>query len=164
MDNKVYLDEKGYNEFLREIDDLKEEISNIRAKSFSLKEVHIDSDSLQTALDELKMQEIKLKERLIAKQKGLKRIVVVDRVLGSEEVVDINDTVNVLLNGDEMSFTLVTSNPDFDLDVPRISVDSPLGKTVYLKEIGYKGSYSVGNRVTNVEILSKVKNQTLELK
>ncbi|UKI58588.1 MAG: hypothetical protein L6V81_04205 [Clostridium sp.] len=41
----------------------------------------------------------------------------------------------------------------------KITVDSPLGKAVYLKEVGYVGSYTVGNRTNKVEIVSKEKKK-----
>ena len=63
-----------------------------------------------------------------------------------------------------MTFKLVASNPDFNADIPMITIDSPLGKEVYLKEIGYVGNYSVGKNNIRVEIVSKEKESTLELK
>lgn len=162
MKNKIYLDSEGYNEYLREIDSLVEQINIVRGKSFSLKETHSDADSLNEALDELKRQETKLRDRLIQKRNDLKRIEIVETV--SSDIINVNDVVNVLLDEDEMTFKLVASNPDFNADIPMITIDSPLGKEVYLKEIGYVGNYTVGKNNIRVEIVSKEKESTLELK
>ena len=164
MKDKIYLDEKGYYDYLAGIEALKEQLATMKAARFGLKSIYTDPDSLNEALEQHKRQEVKLKEKLIARREDLSRIVIVERDLGSSEVIDINDTVNVLLDGDEMTFTLVTGTPDFDAEIPKITVDSPLGKAVYLKEVGYVGSYTVGNRTNNVEIVSKEKKVKLELK
>ena len=164
MKDKIYLDEKGYYDYLDEIETLKEQLVNMKAARFGLKSIYTDPDSLSEALEEHKRQEIRLSEKIAARKSDLKRIVIVARDLGSSEVIDINDTVNVLLDGDEMTFTLVTGTPDFDAEIPKITVNSPLGKAVYLKEVGYIGSYTVGNRTNNVEIVSKEKEVKLELK
>ena len=164
MKDKIYLDEKGYQDYLAEIETLKEQLVTMKAARFGLKSIYTDPDSLSEALEEHKIEEIRLSEKIAARKSDLKRIVIVARDLGSSEVIDINDTVNVLLDGDEMTFTLVTGSPDFDAEIPKITVDSPLGKEVYLKEVGYVGSYTVGNRTNNVEIVSKEKEVKLELK
>ena len=127
MKDKIYLDEKGYYDYLAGIETLKEQLATMKAARFGLKSIYTDPDSLNEALEQHKRQEVKLKEKLIARREDLSRIVIVERDLGSSEVIDINDTVNVLLDGDEMTFTLVTGTPDFDAEIPKITVDSPLG-------------------------------------
>lgn len=164
MKDKIYLDEKGYYDYLAGIEALKEQLANMKAARFALKSLYTDAESLNEALEQHKREEIRIGEKLIARRSDLKRIVIVERDLGSSDIVDVNDTVNVLLDGDEMTFTLVTGTPDFDAEIPKITVDSPLGKAVYLKEIGYVGSYTVGNRTNKVEIVSKEKEVKLELK
>lgn len=164
MKDKIYLDEKGYYDYLAGIEALEEQLANMKVARFGLKSIYNDPDSLNEALEQHKRKEVRISEKIIARKSDLKRIVIVARDLGSSDVIDINDTINVLLDGDEMTFTLVTGTPDFDAEIPKITVDSPLGKAVYLKEIGYVGSYTVGNRTNKVEIISKEKEVKLELK
>ena len=145
------------------IETLKEQLVNMKAARFGLKSIYTDPDSLSEALEEHKREEIRLSEKIAARKSDLKRIVIVARDLGSSEVIDINDTVNVLLDGDEMTFTLVTGTPDFDAEIPKITVNSPLGKAVYQRKIGEELSYIVDNEKVNIQIISKTKPKTLKL-
>ena len=83
MKDKIYLDEKGYYDYLAEIETLKEQLVNMKAARFGLKSIYTDPDSLSEALEEHKREEIRLSEKIAARKSDLKRIVIVARDLGS---------------------------------------------------------------------------------
>jgi len=60
MKDKIYLDEKGYYDYLAEIETLKEQLVNMKAARFGLKSIYTDPDSLSEALEEHKREEIRL--------------------------------------------------------------------------------------------------------
>ena len=44
MKDKIYLDEKGYQDYLAEIETLKEQLVNMKAARFGLKSIYTDPD------------------------------------------------------------------------------------------------------------------------
>ena len=56
MKDKIYLDEKGYQDYLAEIETLKEQLVNMKAARFGLKSIYTDPDSLSEALEEHKIE------------------------------------------------------------------------------------------------------------
>ena len=56
MKDKIYLDEKGYYDYLAEIETLKEQLVTMKAARFGLKSIYTDPDSLIEALEEHKRE------------------------------------------------------------------------------------------------------------
>ena len=79
MKDKIYLDEKGYYDYLAEIETLEEQLVTMKAARFGLKSIYTDPDSLSEALEEHKIEEIRLSEKIAARKSNLKRIVIVAR-------------------------------------------------------------------------------------
>ena len=58
-------------------------------------------------------------------------------------------------NVEEMFLKLVGGEANFRGDVPEISINSPLGKSIYQKKVGDRTSYQVNGRIFNVLIKGK---------
>ena len=82
-------------------------------------------------------------------------------VLTDQELVDAGDivTVSITRNGvlfkPEYKFQLVGVNPELNEELPKVSVVSPLGKTVYAQKVNHVGSYTVHENTFEVKILDK---------
>ena len=55
------------------------------------------------------------------------------------ELIDVGDTVIIEMifvpnDWEEQTFTLIGGNPDFELDIPQISINSPLDEAIYHKK------------------------------
>lgn len=160
---KIYLDQQGYEQYLKEIQNIRDKINNNSLiKSEAYTSAIGDGWHDNFAFEEAKREEYKLQSNLRDKIAGLSQIEILDEVL-SEEAVDINDFVTIIMkftkeSSEEILFKLVASDvPMFGDEVNEISINSPLGAAVYQKKVGDHGSYSVNGNLINVTILSKSK-------
>ena len=165
-DDKIYLDKEGYEQYLQEIDEIREKLNNNgKVKSEAYTGAVGDGWHDNFDFEEAKREEFKILSDLRKKIEGLSRIVIIENNKATD-LIDINDYVTISISFDgedeeEMFFKLVaSSSPDFNGEVSEISVNAPLGASVYQKKIGDKGSYQVGEDVANFVILDKRK--TLE--
>ena len=84
---------------------------------------------------------------------------------GNEEIVDINDRVNLTLifsdnETEEIELQLI-ANGKIDLKAcDTVSINSPLGKSIYKKTVGTTSSFKVNGEEVLVTINSKIKNKT----
>jgi len=85
-----------------------------------------------------------------------------ENVVNIGDIVEIIDvTANAQREGiGEYKFKLVAGNGNFDTEIPEISINSPVGKAVYNKNVGDTVSYKVENFKFDVQILS---SRNLEL-
>lgn len=169
---KIYLDQKGYQQYLQEIEALKEKLNeNNRQKSSAYTSAVGDGWHDNFEFEEAKREEFKIMGLLRDKIEGLNRIVIIEKDEKSQNddnLVDIDDYVSVLLlmpnnEIEHMIFRLVASLST-SRDVKEISLNSPMGKAVYGKKVGEIGKYQVNENVFSVQILAKSKelNEDLE--
>ncbi len=166
-DNKIYLDKAGYEQYLQEIEEIREKLNdNGKTKSEAYTGAVGDGWHDNFDFEEAKREELKILSALRKKLEGLSRIVIIENSKASD-LVDIDDYVTISISFDdedeeEMFFKLVaSSSPNFNGEVREISVNAPLGASVYQKKVGDKGSYKVEEDVANFIILDKRK--TLEV-
>lgn len=153
---KLYLDQKGYQDYLDEIEKWKEQLnhnSTKRAKSYqdAVGDGWHDNFDFEVSIRE----EYKILGMLDKLQKELEKIVII-KPITNEEQIGINQYVTVRLlfmdEAEELGFKLVASfNPKED----EISINSPMGRAIYEKKVGDKVSYQVLDKVYFVTILSK---------
>ena len=163
-DNKIYLSKSGYEQYLKELQELKDCFtSNGRSKSDAYSSAVGDGWHDNFAFEEAKREELRIQNLINQKVDQLKNIVIVED-LQDASLIEIDDYVDVELTyeGDEpeeMIFKLVGSNtPDIRTEIPQISLNSPMGKSVYGKRSGDVTSYQVNNFIVNVRINNKAKS------
>ena len=143
--NIIYLDEEGYNAYLQDIENTRKELGKISKMRL---ENHLHD------ADDAKREEYKIIGELTEKLQKLQKIQVI-KTNDIKDLICINDfvTVDMMFSEDDVEecmFKLVASNtPDTNASIPEITINSPLGKAVYLQEVGYLGNYSVeGNEIS----------------
>ena len=102
-----------------------------------------------------------LQKRLeqLLKQKG--KIELIDSSICDQNLVNIGDVVKLefmYADGDtELEEVRLTGNWKVSLDelAQEVSLNSPLGRAIYLQKIGSIVSYSVNDREIRIEILDK---------
>lgn len=168
---KIYLDQKGYQQYLQEIEDLKERLNeNNRQKSSAYTNAVGDGWHDNFEFEEAKREEFKIMGLLRDKVEGLSRIVIIDKNEKSQnenDLVDIDDYVSVLLlmpddETEHMVFRLVASLST-NRGIKEVSLNSPMGKAVYGKKVGETGKYQVNGNAFLVQILAKSKDLTEDL-
>ncbi len=81
---------------------------------------------------------------------------IVDDNLSNSNIVAYGTKVTIQLskNGKDMpKNTILFSDADESSEFMKVSANSPLGNTIYQKEEGYIGTYTVGTNVFTVKIL-----------
>jgi len=162
-EEKIYLDQAGYEQYLKEIEKIREQIrNNGKQKSNAYEGAVGDGWHDNFEFEEAKREELKLMGLLESKLEGLNRIVIVETT-DENNLIDINDYVTVETSSkgtspSEMFFKLIASSmPNFGAEVFEISINSPLGKAVYQRKVGDNVSYTVNGNVFNVTIINKSK-------
>lgn len=155
-EEKIFLDKKGYENYLNEIEELRKLI-NTNGKNKSSAYVGAVGDGWHDNFDfeEAKREELKLQRQLRDKVSGLSRIVIIEKS-ANEELIDINDIVKIKMifsedDEEEMEVKLVG---DTARNSGEISLNSPLGKALYHKSADSIVSYEVNGSIINIEILS----------
>ncbi len=152
--SKIYLDRKGYLNYLKSLEDIKKEIDE-NAKLMSL---YVSDDAYgdgwhdNFAYEETMKREAELFQKYNKKKGMLKDIVIIDKE--SNGTVSLNMKVELLfIDDDIVEEYILTGDINSNLDDNSITLNSPLGSAIYGKKVGDKVSYKVGDNIYNVEIL-----------
>ncbi len=144
---KIYMDKKGYEEYLDRLEDLKVQLSKVRKeKGRSIVEAVGDGWHDNFAFEDSKRQEMLLIQTIIDKTVELENIIIIEKT-GTNQSIDIGTAFLLQLSSeeyiDEAQYKLVGNIPDLERN--EISLNSPLGKAVYLQKEGDKIGYKVGD-------------------
>ena len=163
-DNKIYLSKSGYEQYLKELQELRDYLtSNGKSKSDAYSGAVGDGWHDNFAFEEAKREELRIQNLINQKVNQLKNIVIVEDSQDAS-LIEIDDYIDVEMTYEDeeperMIFKLVGSNtPDIKKEIPQISLNSPLGKSVYGKRKGDITSYQVNNLIVNVHINNKAKS------
>ncbi len=158
---KIYLDQEGYNSLLEELEMLKQELDkNYLEKGEAYSGSVGDGWHDNFAFEEANRQERMLLYRIKECTERLKNAVIVNKT-NNDKMVDIGDVINVDIifaedDIDNCWIELVGSiNSESRNGIQKVSINSPLGKVIYHKQVGDKVSYIVNQREVPVLILSK---------
>ena len=154
---KILLDEKGYQEYLDQIESIREKI-NENAKDmakFASDDAYGDGWHDNFAYEEATRKESALYQELNDKLKGLNEIEIIKEDKNSNKV-SIGTTVKIKFdNDDEIEEYHITGNTTSDISNDNLSItlNSPLGSALYNKKVNDKFSYVVNdNKFTGVII------------
>ena len=160
IEEPIYLDQDGYNEFLKEIEKIKEDL---RKNDMGRKEAFDAGagdgwDSPE--FEEIERNNTRLVGELQRRYSELQRIVIMEKHKDSD-TIDIGDIIlaNMIFSPDdteEITFKLVATSGSFGGKMQEVSINSPLGAAVYKKQIGDTCSYSVNNRNFSVYLKQKL--------
>ena len=150
--DKIILDEKGYEEYIKEIEEIREKIKKNSSdiSEYQSDDAYGDGWHDNFAYEQAISKERSLMYELDTKMKGLKNIEIV-KSKDNTDCVDINTIVLVEFNEDDKEEYLITgsSSSNIDSKIPQITLNSPLGKALYKKKINDTFTYSVdGNEIS----------------
>ena len=145
----ILLDEEGYQKFLDEIEALKAKLKEIDMKrGQACSDAVGDSWHDNFAHDEAMREERFTMNDLRIKQEQLKRVKIVKKTADSsdKDLIEIGDIIKLVA-----SFGVST-----DSVVREVTLDSPLGSSIYHKHVGDQASYSVNGKSFTINIKAKV--------
>lgn len=148
--SKIYLDKNGYEEYLKEIDNLKEQIkeNNTNITEYQSSDAYGDGWHDNFAYEQARKYEDTLFHQLNKKIYNLSNIVIVDDKLDDNQV-GLNCIVSILFDGEddiEKYFLTGSYNSNMDCDIPIITLNSPLGEAIYKKIKGESFLYNVNEK------------------
>lgn len=164
---KIYLDQKGYNMLLAELENLKQELAdNYLEKGEAYSGSVGDGWHDNFAFEEANRQERMILGKIRDCQERLSKAVIIEKT-GDNELIDLGDIINInmIFDVDDIETCLIQlvsiSDNKFDDGIQKVSVNSPLGQAIYHKHVGDKTTYEVNKRNINIEILSKENEENL---
>ena len=155
---KILLDEKGYQEYLEQIETIKNKIKE-NAKdiaTFASDDAYGDGWHDNFAYEEATKKEIALYQELDKKLKDLKEIEIINKNT-SNNVVSIGAIVKVKFdNEEEIEEYHITGNATSDIsdDISSITLNSPLGRVLFNKKENDIFTYSVKDNIFSGKIIS----------
>lgn len=154
MNDCIYLDDEGLKEYKKSIDNLIKNVDRINEEINNLKK-----DKKFDEIYELYSLREKLLTRIEDKKNTLALVKLIEKE-NSENVLDLGDTATIELDfGDDDKETclikLVSVESYTENDLECVSINSPLGRALYRKNIGEKTYYMVNNNKVNVTLLKK---------
>ena len=160
---EILVDKNGYEQFFRKLEELKEDLTRNAAKG---------SKAYNNAVgdgwhDNFDFEETMRKEREIAFRinsmlKEQQQLKIVERKnFVNENFIDIEDTLKILIcysNDDTEEYNLKLTGkylPESKNDIQEISLNSPLGKSLYGKNIHKKIFFDINDKKVEIIILEK---------
>ena len=156
---KILVDEEGYEQFYKELEKIKNELSiNATAGASAISDAIGDGWHDNFAFESAMADERKISAKLKKMYDEQRRIKIV-KYSNKEDKVNVNDIVKVKINNAGYEEFKLTGKyiPDMDAEVPEISLNSPMGKALYLSAVPSKTFYIVDDKKIMIEIISKIK-------
>ena len=144
--SKVYMDEKGRQDYLESIRKLEKELKEIiEEKAYAYQN---DSNAWHDnfAYEDATRKEIELTTTINDMKKYLDDIEIIEEQ-NIEGIVDINDIVVFETEDEEMIVKVIGGPTNLDREILEVSINSPLGSALYGKKSGDKISYKVEEKV-----------------
>ena len=158
----IYLDQEGYTKLLTSIEELKTKLNETNKGRKAAFDAGAGDGWDSPEFEEIERNEAMIMGELQRRYDELSRVVIIEKKENSE-TVEIGDTIKLhtIFSEDkfeEKLFKIVGGMPNFNLDVEiqEISINSPIGKAIYQKQIGETCKYSVNNRQFTVLIKEKI--------
>lgn len=149
------ISEEGYKSMERELENLQKKLMDIRIYKNTIAVEngnvwHDNSDFEQSEIEERRL----LREIADIKDK-MSNSVIFKSNSSNLNLVDYGAKVEIFLKDDEEeeTMTILFSDSDEVSEYSKISANSPLGKTIFQKEVGFVGSYIVDDIECTVKVL-----------
>ena len=165
MNKKIIkMDKEGFEKYKNQIVKLEEELANVRMYKGKTAIFQGDNWHDNPELYQTEAQERSLIQQIRDMKDNIRNIEIVEKNENSD-TIDVGDIVLIETIFDEddieeMTLKLVGGYGDLNCEIPEISINSPLGKSIYGKKVLEQTSYQVNGNIFNVLIKEKVLGET----
>ena len=164
----IRVDAKGYQQLQQELYELQREHRNICVEKSEVKEGCASENYHDNGPyeDAVRRETINLNSQSDIMSASIQII----EKLDDPELIDTDDIVTIMMirNGKmyrpNFTFQLVGGIPDTMADLPKISVNSPLGQAVYAKKVNHECEYVVNDNKFIIQIIDKKREEITEEK
>lgn len=161
MEPKKYMmDQEHYNKILLEIEELKRKRNDINSGRKEAWDASAGDGWDSPEFEEIERQEAMVVGEIASRLATLENAIIVEKQ-DDENIVDIGDIVRLSIDfgrGDEEeNIYKLTGGESGDIDgLIHISINSPMGASIYQKNVGATTGYQVNDRKFKVQILEKL--------
>ena len=160
---EIFVSEEGYQQFMDILESYKQESDDNALKGNEA----YSNDPGNTWHDNFDFEVMMQKSRVIAKKIDnmmleKKNLVIVQKEELKEDVVNIGDTLKLEIIYDESDRDVSTVKltgkyiPDVNSNIEEITLNSPIGKTIYKRKVGEVIDFTINENNAKVKILEKV--------
>jgi len=160
--DKILVDESGYNQYLEEINKLKRLIdSNASSGSEAYGNAVGDGWHDNFAFEESMRKDKMLSTKLNSLMNNKVNIEIVDKINRAADVINIGDKLRICVTYADEDVeeydVLLTGNyfPDSLSDVTEITLNSPIGKAIYLKKVQDDIRVMINNNEVVIKVVKK---------
>lgn len=153
--DKIYLDQDGYENYLKEIDRIREKIrkNSSDISEFASDDAYGDGWHDNFAYEQAIQKENALMYELNEKLKGLSKIKIIKKKTNTSRV-ELGSIIEIEIDGEKEIYKLTGDTvSNFDSDIPSITLNSLLGKSIYKKKNGDSFSYEIDSNVITGKII-----------
>lgn len=159
---EILVDENGYQQFLEKLNELKIMLSNNAANGSEAYRAAVgDGWHDNFAFEESIRHEREVASNIESMLKDFNLLKVIKRNNHSNDIIDVGDILKIQVEYDkddiEQYVVKLTGKylPDSNAEIQEISLNSPIGKAIYLKKTTDKLFYNINNNVVKIKILEK---------
>lgn len=159
---EILVDRNGYEQFVNILNELKSALENIASGAAEVcRDAVGDGWHDNFAYDELMRDERKVNAKLKKMLMDGRCIKVIDDVESSADTINIGDTlkIEVIYAEDDIEIFEVKLTgmylPDLESSIQEISLNSQMGKALYLKNIHDKIFYKIHDEEVEIKVLEK---------
>lgn len=160
--NDILVDKNGYEQFLEELEKLKSDLlNNAVSGSEAYRDAIGDGWHDNFAFEESMRIERNVTSKIEKMLNEKQRLKIVEMGNYDKQIIDINDILKVQIKYDENDiedYTLKLTGkylPSSKNEFQEISLNSPIGKALYLKNINDKLFYTINDKVIEINVLQK---------
>lgn len=162
--DKILVDEEGYKQFFEELEKLQTKFSdNAIEGSTAYKDAVGDGWHDNFAYEDAVRQSRIISSRVEKMLRDKKRLKIIKKIKIDDSIVNIGDLVKLkfIYSSDDIEEKMIKLTgkylPNQDMSIQEISLNSPVGKTIYMKKKGEVLSYIINDKLLKLEIVDIIK-------
>ena len=159
---EILVDRNGYEQFMNILDELRSTLENIAAVGADVcRDAVGDGWHDNFAYEELMRDEIKISAKVQKMLVDKSHLKVVNEIKQNNDVINIGDIlkIEVIYDEDDIEVFKVKLTgkylPDLESSIQEISLNSQMGKALYLKNIHNKITYKIHGEEVEIKVLEK---------
>ena len=159
----VLVDMDGFNQYYEELNRLKDislSIASIGSESYA--DAVGDGWHDNFAFEDTMRESRKIASRINKMLEDEKYLKMVDKISHSDDIIDVGDIlkIKVIYDIDDIEEYTVKLTGKYMIDnnakIKEISLNSPIGRSIYLKNINDDISYYVNDKKISIKIINKI--------
>lgn len=159
----VLVDTDGFNQYYEELNRLKDislSIANIGSESYA--DAVGDGWHDNFAFEDTMRESRKIASRINKMLEDEKYLKIVDKKSNSDDIIDVGDIlkIKVIYDIDDIEEYTVKLTGKYMIDnnakIKEISLNSPIGRSIYLKNINDNIGYYVNDKKISIKIINKI--------